>query len=65
LDAQLNDKINDAYGFIYALSMFISPLIGSQLYTKYGPREGCDYVAFADVCIGIFLAIFNCGIFVF
>ena len=45
--------------------MFISPLIGSQLYTQFGPRKGCDYVAAADVSIGILLAIFNCGIFVF
>jgi len=29
LEGMLNDKINDSYGFVYAFSMFISPLIGS------------------------------------
>jgi hypothetical protein len=29
LDAQLNDSCNDAYGFIYALSLFIGPLFGT------------------------------------
>jgi len=37
LDAMLNDKCNDAYGLIYASSMFFSPLIGSALHTAYGP----------------------------
>jgi hypothetical protein len=28
LDAAIYDKVNDAYGFVYALAMFIGPLIG-------------------------------------
>jgi hypothetical protein len=31
VDAALNDKINDAYGLIYALSNFLSPIIGTSL----------------------------------
>jgi hypothetical protein len=26
---KLNDKVNDAYGFIYALTEFIAPLVSS------------------------------------
>lgn len=28
----LNDKINDSYGIIYAMSNFVSPNIGSFMY---------------------------------
>jgi hypothetical protein len=31
VDAALNDKINDAYGLTYALSNFVSPIIGAAL----------------------------------
>lgn len=36
LDGILNDKVNDAYGLIYALANFISPLIGDTLYNSHG-----------------------------
>mmetsp|Transcript_31724 Transcript_31724/g.48629 ORF Transcript_31724/g.48629 Transcript_31724/m.48629 type:complete len:102 (-) Transcript_31724:628-933(-) len=36
VDNRLNDKINDAYGLIYALSNFVSPYVGSLLYSAYG-----------------------------
>jgi len=26
---KVNDKVNDAYGFVYALTLFIAPLVGS------------------------------------
>ena len=32
LDGALNDKVNDAYGLIYALANFVSPLMGTFLY---------------------------------
>jgi len=35
IDAKLNDRCNDAYGLIYAFSMFVSPLIGSSLAESY------------------------------
>lgn len=31
VDNALNDKVNDAYGFIYAFANFVSPLIGSAV----------------------------------
>jgi hypothetical protein len=65
IDAQLNDKCNDAYGFIYASSMFVSPLIGGFLDTTYGPRATCDYIAMMDGMTGVLFFVFNCGFFVF
>ena len=32
VDNKLNDKINDGYGFIYASSNFVSPIVGALLY---------------------------------
>lgn len=37
----LNNKVNDTYGFFYALSMFAGPNIGTQLAKLYNP-EGKD-----------------------
>ena len=62
---QLNDKINDIYGFFYAVSQFISPIIGSKLYVLYGARSACDLVALMNVILGIIFFVFNCGPFVF
>lgn len=31
LENSINDKVNDAYGFMYAFSTFVSPLIGSSI----------------------------------
>ena len=33
---KLNDMANEAYVLIYAISSFLSPLIGSYLYTNFG-----------------------------
>ena len=32
LDSAINDKVNDAYGLIYALSMFVAPVVGGIMY---------------------------------
>ena len=61
LHNQLNDKCNDAYGLLYALSMFFSPLLGSNLYLAYGARVSCDTVAIVDFTFATILLIFNCG----
>ena len=63
LDGQLNDKVNDMYGLIYALSMFISPLIGSQLYTVYGSSTTCDVCALFNLVFGVVIFVLNCGFF--
>ena len=38
VDNALNDKVNDAYGFVYAFSNFVSPLIGSAVLGWAGER---------------------------
>lgn len=65
LDAAIYDKVNDAYGFIYALAMFVGPLIGGFMHDKIGARSTGDYVAISNLVVGGFLFIFNCGPFVF
>lgn len=44
LENSINDKVNDAYGFVYAFSTFISPLIGSNLLNVFAGaiEEGED-----------------------
>lgn len=32
LDSAINDKVNDAYGFVYALSMFVAPVVGGIMF---------------------------------
>ena len=61
----LNDKVNDAYGFVYALSLFIGPLIGGFLHDNFGPKTTGDYVAAFTLLFAFFLGIFNCGLQVF
>ena len=65
IDMLVNDKCNDAYGFIFASSMFISPLVGSALYLQYGAGVTCDYVAILDFTWALILLFFNCGPHVF
>ena len=38
VDNALNDKVNDAYGFVYAFSNFVSPLVGSAVLGWAGER---------------------------
>ena len=65
LDGMLSDKVNDAYGFFYALSMFVSPIIGSNLYTNTDANRTATYVGIFNVSYSIILFVFNCGPFVF
>jgi len=58
---KLNDKVNDSYGFIYALTQFIAPLVSSQLYEAYGMRVKFDITAIAFFVVSILLCLFNCG----
>jgi len=55
LDDRINDLVNDSYGFIYALSNFVSPPLGSLVYMKLGARMTGDFVAIMNLSIGIFL----------
>lgn len=65
VDNALNDKVNDAYGLIYALSNFVSPLIGTYMHSSLGSRVDCDYIGFFNFGLAAILLIFNCGPFVF
>lgn len=65
IDGMLNDKVNDMYGLIYALSMFVGPILGSLLETLYGYSGCCDLVALINIGWGTFLFVFNCGPWVF
>jgi len=65
VDSMLNDKCNDAYGFIYALSMGLSPIIGSYIEGSNGARATCDQVALLNFALGILFFVFNCGFGVF
>lgn len=65
MDNAINDKVNDAYGFIYAFSSFASPLIGSAFYSSFGAPKSCDIWAFMNFGLAGIFFIFNCGIFVF
>lgn len=65
VDASLNDKCNDAYGLVYASSMFVSPLIGSYISNKVHASKTCDIIAYANLAFAVVLFLFNCGPFVF
>ena len=65
LDTAVNDKVNDAYGFIYAFASFASPLLGSTAYEMLGAPRACDIWAFTNFVLAVLFFIFNCGIFVF
>ena len=57
----LNDRVNDAYGLVYALANFFSPLVGSMLNRNFGQRSTCDYIFIFDMAFAVFLFVFNCG----
>ena len=65
LDAAIYDKVNDAYGFIYALAMFVGPLVGGYMRDAIGPRRTGDWIAISNLVVGTILFFFNCGPFVF
>lgn len=65
IDNQLNDKVNDAYGFIFAFANFVSPLLGSYVQTALGDQECFDLFGCVSFGFGVFFFIFNCGPFVF
>jgi len=61
----LNDKINDAYGFFYAASMFAAPLVGSFLYTDTDARRTSTLMGYFNIIYMLILFVFNCGPLVF
>ena len=65
VDSRLNDAVNDAYGVVYALANFISPILGSMVYNQFGVTYCFDLIFSIDVLFAIFIFHFNCGPFVF
>ena len=63
LYGKLSDKVNDSYGFMYALSQFVSPNVGSALDIGIGMRYTFDIACAMSLAYALFIFIFNCGIF--
>jgi hypothetical protein len=65
IDIKLNDMVNEAYTMLFAIACFVSPLIGTAMYTKLGMGLTCDIVAIVNLVIGVLSFVFNLGIFPF
>lgn len=60
IDGKLNDKCNDTYGLVYALSMFIAPNLGDFMKTHLGGHENsCDAWFIINITCFLILFIFN------
>lgn len=55
LEQKLNDKVNEAYVLVYAISSFISPLIGSQIYIYLGMKKTFDIAAIINIVFVIYI----------
>lgn len=60
-DNELNNKVNMTYGFVYAGSLFIGPLIGGALYSDFEQDNGkvCNVIALLNIAWFVVLFIFN------
>jgi hypothetical protein len=65
LESVLNDRINDLYGFIYALANAVSPLIGSAIQESVNTPFLFDVVFLIDIILALSVLHFNCGFDVF
>ena len=65
MDLVLSDVINESYVLIYAISAFVSPLIGGTLYMLYGMRKTFDIIAAVNIVYVVILFTFNCGLNVY
>ena len=65
LEIKVNDLCNDAYGFIYSLMLFLSPLIGSNMYLSMGADSTLSIIAVINVLMVVaYLALNNgCNLF--
>jgi hypothetical protein len=61
----VNDKVNDAYGVVYASSQFFGPIIGGWLFDNYNAKSTGNFIALFNFGFSIFLFLFNCGPHVF
>jgi len=58
---KINDKVNDAYAFVYSLTLFVAPLVSSSLYQQVGMGQTFDITAMMMFSFALILLIFNCG----
>ena len=68
---ELNDRVNDAYGFLQASGQFVAPLLGAYLQElqdnlvnpeyAIGTRKVCDQWALMNFGLAVFYFLFNCG----
>ena len=61
LYGKLSDKVNDAYGFVYAMAQLVGPIIGSALYEAMGQRKTMDWTTVMLIVYSLILFFFNCG----
>ena len=65
MDLLLSDVINESYVLVYAISAFVSPLIGGTLYMLYGMRKTFDIIAAVNILFVVILFTFNCSLNVY
>lgn len=58
-DSLLNDKCNDAFGCVYALSLFVGPNIGGAMKEALEHRTTCDVWILINLVTFVILFIFN------
>lgn len=58
----LNDKMNDLYGFMFAITNFLCPIVGAAMESSLGIRQTYDVMWIIDFSFCLILIIFNCGI---
>jgi TRAP-type mannitol/chloroaromatic compound transport system permease small subunit len=56
---EISDRINDAYGFFYALSCFVSPVIGARMFEKLGRVKTADTMVIANLLFAMLLFLGN------
>ena len=61
LYSRLNDKCNDGFGFIFAITNSFAPIVGSALYDAVGSRVTCDIHWAFFLTYGLIIFTFNCG----
>jgi hypothetical protein len=54
--------MNDLYGFMFAITNFLCPLIGAAMESSLGIRPTYDVMWIIDFSFCLILIIFNCGI---
>jgi hypothetical protein len=65
IDLKLSDKVNEAYTMLFAISTFVSPLIGTYMYNESSMEQTCDIIGFFNLGFAVILLVFNMGLFPF